>query len=43
VANVISDNLFVDPNMNEVIQNITGRSPMTLAEFIDKNRSAFAA
>jgi len=43
VANVISDNLFADPNMNDVIQIITGKSPMTLTEFIDKNRAGFTA
>lgn len=43
VANVISDNLFADPNMNDVIQTISGKSPMTLAKFIEKNRAAFTA
>jgi len=41
VANVIGDSLFAEPNINNVIFNITGKSPMTLAEFIDQNRKAF--
>jgi len=41
VANVMSDNLFADPNMNAAIQDITGESPMTLSRFIEINRSAF--
>jgi len=43
VANVISDNLFAEPNWNDMIRNITGKSPMTLAEFINQNREAFTA
>lgn len=43
VASVIIDDIFGMPNMNEVIEKVTGKSPMTLAEFIDKNRTAFTA
>jgi uncharacterized protein YbjT (DUF2867 family) len=43
VANVIGDNLFGEPQINDVIQVITGKSPMSLAEFIDKKRAAFTA
>lgn len=43
LANVISDDLFGTPDMNDVIEKITGNGPMTLAEFIDKNRAAFTA
>jgi uncharacterized protein YbjT (DUF2867 family) len=41
VTNVVSDNLFAEPNWNNIIFNITGKSPKTLAEFIDQNRKAF--
>jgi len=41
VANVISDNLFAEPNWNDVIRNITGKNPISLAEFINQHRAAF--
>jgi len=40
VANVVGDNLFA-PDTNQLIEEITGEKPITLAGFIDKNRSAF--
>lgn len=43
VAAVINDGVFSTPNINDVIERITGKSPMTLAAFIDKNRAAFIA
>jgi len=43
VAAVVDDNIFGTPNINDVIERITGTSPMTLAAFIDKNRAAFTA
>jgi NAD(P)H dehydrogenase (quinone) len=43
IGNVVSDNVFGVPNFNNTIEQLTGQRPMTLAEFIDKNRSAFAA
>jgi NAD(P)H dehydrogenase (quinone) len=43
VSKVIDDNLFGEPGMNDLIEKITGKKPMTLAEFIDKNRAAFTA
>jgi len=41
VANVVSDNLFAEPTINDAIFNFTGKRPMTLAEFIDQHRKAF--
>lgn len=43
VASVIGDDIFGLPDMNDAIEKITGKSPMSLAEFIDKNRMAFNA
>ncbi|MBS1605058.1 MAG: NmrA family NAD(P)-binding protein [Bacteroidetes bacterium] len=43
VAKVISDDLFAEPKINDAIRTITGKIPMTLSEYIDKNRSFFAA
>jgi len=41
VANTESDNIFGEPNFNNTIEEITGRPPMTFADFIEKNRAAF--
>lgn len=41
VANVQGDNLFGPPNFNTQVEEITGMPPMTFAEFVEKNRSAF--
>ncbi|PWV56963.1 NmrA family NAD(P)-binding protein [Chitinophaga sp. S165] len=43
VASVAGDDIFGLPNINDAIEKITGKSPMRLAEFIDKNRMAFTA
>ena len=41
VANTESDNIFGEPNFNNVIEEITRRPPITFADFIEKNRAAF--
>jgi len=41
VANTQGDNIFGAPNFNQKIEEITGIPPITLANFIEKNRTAF--
>jgi NAD(P)H dehydrogenase (quinone) len=41
IANVVGDDLFGKPSINDLIQNITGENPITLTQFIEKNRGAF--
>jgi len=43
VANTQGDNIFGPPDFNNKIEEITGIPPMTFANFIEKNRSAFTA
>lgn len=43
VRDTQGDNIFGTPNFNNAIEEITGIPPITLGDFIEKNRAAFIA
>lgn len=41
IAKTVGDNLFGLPNFNHKIEELTGQPPITFAQFLEKNRTAF--